>query len=455
VDRIAETSLADAAVVPLSALTGAGIEELLDRLADQIDDVPAPGQDRPRMWVDRSFPVSGAGTVVTGTLLDGELGVDETVEILPIGRTARIRSIQSHEKAHQSVGPGRRVALNLGGIDHDQVMRGHMIGLPDQWDVSRRFAVSLRTARYVDELDQRGAYQLHIGSSSHRVQITGMHAATAMFHVDTDVPVAVGDRFILRDTGRRLVVGGGRVIDPAPGRTAQALVVVRDLDPSTHPDAIATRLLEIRGHDHLSRLSAHSGGGKPVGAVIVGGRAIDLTALEALTRRATELVEKDHADHPLRSGTPLATLAGRLGVEPGIAETLVERSSLLDRIGPDVARAGHRGVLTTDQAASWDRAVNRLAESLAVPAETDLGLDPDVIGLKIRSGELIRIGPGLVYLPEQVEELKECMSTLGDGFSVAEFRDAAGLSRKYAVPILEWSDREGLTVRRGDTRRIR
>jgi selenocysteine-specific elongation factor len=380
--------------------------------------------------------------VVTGTLLDGELEVDETVEILPIGRTARIRSIQSHEKAHQSVGPGRRVALNLGGIDHDQVMRGHMIGLPDQWDVSRRFAVSLRTARYVDELDQRGAYQLHIGSSSHRVQITGMHAATAMFHVDTDVPVAVGDRFILRDTGRRLVVGGGRVIDPAPGRTAQALVVVRDLDPSTHPDAIATRLLEIRGHDHLSRLSAHSGGGKPVGAVIVGGRAIDLTALEALTRRATELVEKDHADHPLRSGTPLATLAGRLGVEPGIAETLVERSSRLDRIGPDVARAGHRGVLTTDQAASWDRAVNRLAESLAVPAETDLGLDPDVIGLKIRSGELIRIGPGLVYLPEQVEELKECMSTLGDGFSVAS-SGCGRLSRKYAVPILEWSDEKG------------
>jgi selenocysteine-specific elongation factor len=111
--------------------------------------------------------------------------------------------------------------------------------------------------------------------------------------------------------------------------------------------------------------------------------------------------------------------------------------------------------LTPEQAAAWEKARERLVADLAVPQEDDLSLDPEVVHLKLRDGELVRVGPGLVYLPEQIETLRSKMASLEDGFTVAQFRDAAGLSRKYAVPFLEWADKEGLTVRRGDIRRIR
>jgi selenocysteine-specific elongation factor len=173
-----------------------------------------------------------------------------------------------------------------------------------------------------------------------------------------------------------------------------------------------------------------------------------------LHSRAMVMVDEEHRSHPLRPGLPMATLAKRLEVQAPVVEALVDRSDQLERIGPDVARVGHSADLSEDQEAAWRQAVTRLGEGLAVPSEEDLDLDPDVISLKLRAGELVRIAPGLVYLPEQVERLERHMSELGE-FTVAQFRDAAGLSRKYAVPILEWSDKEGLTVRRGDLRRFR
>jgi selenocysteine-specific elongation factor len=144
-----------------------------------------------------------------------------------------------------------------------------------------------------------------------------------------------------------------------------------------------------------------------------------------------------------------------LRVDAELAERVVEEAGDLERRGPDVALRNHAEGLSDVQEAAWQRAVERLEQGLAVPNDSDLGLDPELLHLKIRNGELIRVSPELVYLPGQIEELKKTMAGLGEEFTVADFRDAAGLSRKYAVPILEWSDKEGLTVRRGDFRRLR
>lgn len=452
-ERLAGTSLAGAPIVPVSALTGEGIDDLLGELAACLPG-DLPRGDRPRMWVDRSFSVAGAGTIVTGTLLGGRISVENIVEIYPTGATARVRSIQSHEESHESIDPSRRVALNLGGVGHQEIARGHMIGLPGHWETSRRFAATLDKARFVDEIDQRGAYQIHIGSSAHRVAIAGIEHGRAILNLDTDVPMAAGDRFILRDTGRKLVVGGGRILDPRPGRTRKALRDSATIDPGMLPDAIASRLLAIRGIDSLARLKAHSAGGEPSGGIVVGPTAIDEAAMNHLHTRALAMVDEGHRRHPLRPGLPMATVARQLAVDASVVEALVDRSDQLERIGPDVARSGHSVDLDEDQENAWQQTIVRLQEGLAVPSEEDLGLDPDIISLKLRTAELVRIGPGLIYLPEQVEQLKRHMSELGE-FTVAQFRDAAGLSRKYAVPILEWSDREGLTIRRGDTRYFR
>ena len=453
-EKLRGTSLTDAPVLAVSGTTGDGVDALLDSLAGQLPEEPPPN-GRPRVWVDRSFPIPGAGTVVTGTLLGSTLRVGDGVEVLPTGLDARIRGLQSHERAHESLGPGQRVAVNLAGVDHSSIGRGDMIGLTGQWETTTRFAVRLRAARFVDDIEQRGAYQLHIGSSAHRVDLIGLDREAAVMRVDRPLPLAVGDRFILRDTGRQLVVGGGWVVDPAPGRTRHALRDAARASPAETPDEVASRLLAGRRLDRLDRLSAHSGGGQPLGAVTIGDRAIEPGMIEELESAARALVEDEHRAHPLRPGLSMATLAERLGVEAEITEAMVERAAHLERRGPDVAKPDHMPRLGEDQDAAWRRARERLVSSLAVPGVEELGVDPEIIHFKIRTGELVRISEDIVYLPSQIEELKEHMSALGDEFTVAEFRDAAGLSRKYAVPVLEWTDKEGLTVRHGDVRSLR
>ena len=162
-ERLIGTSLENVSIVPVSAISGTGMPELVDSIAGLLPGAAA-SDGRPRLWVDRSFPMAGAGTIVTGTLLGAPLAVEEKVEIYPTGRVARVRGLQSHESSHRTIGPGRRVALNLGGIDHREVARGHMVGMPGHWRTSSRFTASITKARFVDEMNLRGAYQLHIGS---------------------------------------------------------------------------------------------------------------------------------------------------------------------------------------------------------------------------------------------------------------------------------------------------
>ena len=452
-EKLAGSSLDGAMVLPVSATTGRGMDELVNELADLVSGVSPRDLGRPRLWVDRSFSAAGAGTVVTGSLLDGELAVDDPVIVYPQGLNARIRGIQSHEQPVERVGPGRRVALNLARLDRTEISRGDMVGLPGQWESSHRFLVSLQPARYVEELPSRGAYQLHMGSSAHGVTIVGSKGARALLQAERPIPMAVGDRFILRDTGRKLVVAGGRVLDPSPGATREALAT--SVDPDQPPDRIAATLLRIRGSDTLQRLAAHSGGGRPGDAIRAGRVAIDPARFDVLRTRAEKLVRQHHRRHPLRVGVPLATLASRLGLDQEAAEAVVESSEILERRGPDVAVAGRSVELDPSQEDQWKEARRRLAAGLAVPTVAELGLDPELVHLLLRRGDLVRLSDALVFLPDQIEEIRRLLARMPPDFTVADFRDAAGVSRKYAVPILEWADREGLTTRRGDTRNVR
>ena len=453
-DRLAGTSLQDSPIVPVSAKTGEGLDELRQTMTALIASIETPDRGRPRLWVDRSFSVTGAGTVVTGTLLDGGLSVDDPANVYPAGIRGRIRGIQSHERELDHVEPGRRVALNLGAIDSADVRRGDMIGKPDQWEDSARAAVRVRAARYADELDQRGAFQIHLGSAVEQVEIVGLDNDIAVLKLARSLPMAVGDRFILRDTGRKLVVAGGRILDPSPNRTSLALNSSRTIHPDADVNEIATRLLEIRGLESASRLARQTAGGQADGVPTDDWVASHVNA-RRLTDEARHLVERSHGENPLRPGLPMATLAGHLDIPQEIAEVLVDRSPELTRIGPDVSISGRQIEVSQEDEAKWKRARSALDAELTVPVIEELDIDPELLHLKIRTGELVRVSEDLVFLPSQIDQLVEVVRSLPDGFTVADFRDAAGLSRKYAVPILEWTDREGVTVRRGDGRTAR
>lgn len=453
-DHLVGSSLGDAPIIPVSGRTGSGLENLLVALDDLVAGIEPIG-DRPRLWVDRAFSVAGAGTVVTGTLIEGPFRIGEEIVVLPGGARTRIRGIQSHEKDLELAGPGRRIALSLSGVDKTAVPRGSMLGLADQWVVTRRFTARITPARYVDGFPERGSFHVHVGSGAHPAQIRVLEGDLALISIAGGLPLRSGDRFIVRETGRKVVVAGGVVIDPSPPRSRKAILSFPEVDPLGSEDSIATALLSGRGLERTERLEAQSGGGHPQGAIQVGPLWLTAHRFDELSRKALDLAKAHHQEHPLRPGIPIATLGTSLAIPPELVDRIVEDSDSLVRRGPDVAWAEHREEMTEEMSEQWARARDLLSTSLNVPTVAELGLDQELLHLLGRMGHLVRLSADLAYLPEQMTEIREALTRIESPFTVADFRDVTGLSRKYVIPILEWADDQGITMRRGDSRVVR
>ncbi len=447
-DRLEGTSLAGSMVVPMSALSGSGVRELRAELLRLCQRLAPPGGSRPRLWIDRSFSIPGAGTVVTGSLLGGVLDVGDEVRIYPGNDTARIRSLQSHEKDVARALPGTRVAVSLVGPAVSDVGRGVMVAKDGQWRTTDRLVVSIRPARYVEEVTPRGAYQMHIGTVTLNARILKLAADRALISVDRPVAATMGDRFILRDTGRRRVIAGGAVLDPAPSPGSLAA----DLSADEPPDTRAGRLLAIRCMGQLVDITNDSGGGTPLDAVSVGDLVISSAFLKRLVAAAEQRVRLEHDERPMRSGIPMAALPGAMDVPRSVIERAIQGSTLLEVRGPDVALKDHQALLDPVAAAVWEEARSRLSVGMAVPTVAELDVDAELLHLLIRRGDLVRVAESLVYLPDQIEDIITIVARLEAPIGVGDFKDASGLSRKYAVPILEWLDDRGYTVRRAEGR---
>lgn len=462
-EQIAGTSLEGWPIVPVSAVTGEGMDHLAAALAGALTGLGEPrDRERPRVWIDRSFVISGAGVVITGTLTGGGIAVDDHLVVYPGGTPVRVRGLQGHEQKRATIGPGSRAAINLSGIDKDQVPRGAALARAGQLVVSRRLLATLRPVRGLDDLpSDRGAYHLHVGTAAVRARLQTIEGSDrsgiALLHLEDPVPVTMGDRFILRDTGRRAVVAGGRVLDPSPSRRptpTDAAILSASLEGTG--EERATALATVRGRVDIDHLRAASGGGVPANGLIAGQIFISpdraqemIDELERITTRFQDL-------HPLRPGIPKAELASQTGSDRAEIEALIARSG--DRLVDDAATVrtvGFGVTLSADEVEAREGARVLLAESLAVPRASQLGLSPELRHALVRSDDLVRVGPDLVYLPEQITDITERLSMLADGFTVADFRDELGLTRRQAVPLLEWLDAEGWTTRRGNGRIVR
>lgn len=447
-EHLEGTSLEGAPIVPVSAPVGRGLPELVDAL-DSLLPEPVAGSD-PRLWVDRRFTVAGAGTVVTGTLLGGPLRVGDTLVVHPGGTEVRIRSLESHEAAWELVEPHRRVAANLVGAP-EALRRGAMLGRAERWLATDRFTASVRTARYVEELGERGAFHVHVGTAAVPARLRSVGEAT-LVSLAQPLPLRYGDRFIIRETGRRVVVAGGVVLDPEPAGRGKRLRTSIGMPAGLTPAAAAQALLEVRGVERMARLRAHTGAEK-IDGTAVDEWMISPDELERLEERAVAEVASFHRSTPLRPGIPLATLSSRLKVAPELVTRVTADSSRLESDGTVVWLGEHTVALDSRQEEAWRRARAVLEEAgLNAPRSSELPIDAEVIHGLVRSGDLVRISGDLVYLPREAERIEATISSMPDGFTVADFRDALGISRKYAVPILEWADERRLTRRRGDAR---
>ncbi|MGH8875647.1 MAG: SelB C-terminal domain-containing protein, partial [Acidimicrobiia bacterium] len=194
----------------------------------------------------------------------------------------------------------------------------------------------------------------------------------------------------------------------------------------------------------------------PPAGLVADGRAYSELVTRHLIDGALRLVADFHRQNPLRPGIPKASLASRLGATPAAVEALVEKEASLEDRGTVVASAAFSVGRTPQQEEVWDRARRSLREAgWAVPRLSELPLEPELAHALARGGELVRVSEDFAYLPEQIHELTERARSLDDGFTVSEFKDSVGLSRKYAVPLLEWMDANGVTVRTRDRRRAR
>ena len=446
-------------VLEVSAVIGTGMDELRAALVAALEAAgPPPDVERPKLWIDRSFVVAGAGVVVTGTLVGGSIAADDRLVAFP-GGPIRVRSLQSHEESQQRVGPGTRVAANVAGAERNELARGTLLARPDTAVETDRVLIKVVAApNPSEELSDRSAFHVHLGTATVPAGLRFVgEDGYAIVTLDRPLPMVIGDRFVLRDTGRRTVAGGGIVLDPSPPRRPTSDDAERlDEALAGGPDALAAALVSVHGSIDGAALRAATGDGTPADAVAAGDRFTSTGAAARQLGNAVDLVAAYHRDNPLRPGMPSSSLASQLGVDQAQLAALLEQAAgALVAEGATVRSADFEQRLSAGDDTAWEAARSMLSESVAVPRAGQLGLSDELLHALVRRGDLVLVDADLVYLPEQIDVIVASLDDLEDPFTVSTFRDALGLSRRQAVPLLEWLDRSNRTVRDGDVRRVR
>lgn len=433
IEQVEGTFLDGAAVVATDAPTGLGLDDLRAALDNLVAATPtAVDHGRPRLWVDRAFSAKGAGTVVTGTLSGGPLRVDDELAIHPAGTAVRVRSLENHHASHLELPPGSRCAVNLVGAAHDEVVRGDVLVRSDQWHHTAVFDASLQVLERLDHpVSRRGAHVLYLGSGEHpvRMRILGPDAlepgseGSVRIHLPRPLPLLPGDRFVLRESGRSETVGGGEVLDVDPTEKASA----------ARPDRSVDRVVKERGWvdaDELERLTGERR------APDVDRWVVDPEMLHGTLERLRDTVDS----------------VGPLGLELSRLDPF-ERA-VAGLLGDAVIEAGRLVPVGTVDPLADHPFVAALAASPFTPPGPD-GVDRGELRELVRRGDVIEV-EGIFYSTSAIDAAARLAARLlvddPDGFTVSVFREAAGNTRKHAMPLLSYLDGTGVTRRRGDVR---
>jgi len=491
---LAPTFLAEAPIVPVSCRTGDGLTELTTVLDAALATVAPRGATRPlRLPVDRVFQMHGFGTVVTGTVLDGVLAVGDKVRLAPDARIARVRGVQVHSEAAEQVRAGQRAAVNLVGVETQELWRGMTLVHPDGYQPADRLTVELATLeRTAPVLKDRQRLRLHLGADALLARLSLLETTrqepgtTALAQLLLERPCVAlpGDRFVIRSYSPIHTIGGGRVLEVdgtkirrRGGRGADEVRPLSDPDPEVRlshqiarcgREGLATaRLPFATGLDgetaarHVAALVAHG----EVAALGDPPTYFAATLLDDLQDRLASLLADYHRAEPLANEMPRQEIAHRLHLAAGdLLSALLERRPEVVASATGARLASHRVEL--DEQAQRRRAAvlgalgaqpatpptaAELAVHLNIPRPT---LDP-LLALLVRTGDLVRIAPDLHYRADALEEIRAGLvghlQTRGE-IAVPAFKEHHGLSRKHAIPLLEYFDRIGLTRRSGEVR---
>jgi len=471
--QLNRTGLGAVRAVAVSAVTGAGLPELRDALAELVAALPVPDPAAPvRLWVDRSFSIRGAGTVVTGTLPAGTLAAGRELLLTPSLRPARIRGLESMNEPVTSAAGVARVAVNLRGIPADVPARGMALIEAGRWTLTRVLDVRLALSGLAPEMTLPAEMTLHIGSARTRARIRPLGpagaSAIARLTLRDALPLHVGDRVLLRDPGSAgVAITGATVLDPAPPaltRRGAAAAAGRELTAWPDPPS-AGDLLRRHGFLRTAALAAMGVRGDSPGSVRAGDWLADPDRWAALRRRLAEAVAAHARRDPLAVGMPLEAARAALGLpDRALAEALARdadgqlqaEDGYLRPAGP--ATAGPAGPSLPPRVAAAVRAV--LADLAAAPFLApdaarlrELGLDHKAVAAAARAGLLLRVAEQVVLAPGADQRAAGVLAGLPQPFTTAEARQALGTTRRVAIPLLEYLDRAGVTQRLPDDRR--
>jgi selenocysteine-specific elongation factor len=486
---------ADAPIVPTSVVTRHGLDALRATLARELGNTPPPRDiGKPRLAVDRVFTLAGAGTVVTGTLAGGRLQRGQSVVIQPGGHAARIRRIQSHGRDVETSGPGTRTALNLADADSaGGVHRGDVITQPEMGAASACLDVMLEiSARASKPLKDGVRVRVHYGSGNVPAHIalgTGKELAVggrvvAQLRLEAPVYLCAGDHLTLRDWSEQHTLAGAVVLDPDAVRRAfrhearqqwlDRLAASIDR-PAEFVDAHLARDNAVRParafvKTRFSRTDIDTAAEQLVRdgkAIAAGDRLVAAESWTAACRRATQLIDAAHREHPERQGLSLTDLRNTIAKEfpiddlfDALVASLAEQG--FTRAGSNIQRASHRAQLPEPLRAAGETLRRALsARPLEPPSRKDL--TPDAASQRalkflIESGEVVEVSTELVLsaaaVGQATAQVKAFIARHGPA-TVSDLRQSLGSSRRVVVPLLEYLDRTFVTVRRGDKRALR
>ncbi len=494
--------LEGAPVVPVSARTAVGLEELKTALAALAAEVEEKSTDGPfRLPVDRVFSVAGFGTVVTGTLLSGEIGTGDEVEILPSGLTTKVRSVQSHGVKAEKSSAGQRVAVNLQGVDQNDIVRGNVVVPRGAFRTTRavdaRFTYLPSASR---ELKHRATLRLHSATYEVPAQIILLDrdvlqpgdSAFAQLRLKSQVLLLPGDLFILRSSSPQITVGGGLVLDPAPPRrrrrSAQALELIHSLQDGE--DGERLRLLTQESlfsgitRDELvirsglpakrtdSALTALLSEGSIVQMVRDPRIFISQESFAALKANLLAGLEGYLKENPMKEGIGKEELKSHIPRRsdmrffgPVLSALEKEGRALVDR---DLVKIPGRRVADDKAGADLLKAVEDALQAGGMEPPTLKELQQRLrvgekelmehLNLLVRNDRLVKVKNDLFYAPGPLAEirgrLRGYLEEKGE-ITPTEFRELTGLSRKFMMPLLEYFDQEKLTIRVGDKRLLR
>ena len=490
-DTLVGTAFEGCPMAPVSAYTGEGIDDLKAMIDDILNDTETRRDlGRPRLPIDRCFTVSGFGTVITGTLIDGAVAVGQQIELAPSGRQARIRGLQSHKSRLDAAAPGVRLALNLSGISRDDVMRGEVLTNPGWLRPTRRFDANLRMVKgapHALKHNEGVTFHLFTSETTGRVRLLDADRLQpgsegwVQVLLDDPVPMVKGDFFVLRSSEDTL--GGGQIADPNPRRrhrrfAPDVLERLTTLDAGASEDVILT-IADQMGPCDLRTLSQRSNLSEEeilerLGALVEAEEIVALGEMgvqgdavvysrrgwDILRNQAQVALQAYHNQYPLRRGAPPQELRSRLGVSQPVylraAARLVDEGAIVDDNGV-VRTADHRVELSEgQQAAIADYLATLAAEPWSPP--TDRPVDPELLSHLQERGDVVRVNETVVFTAAAYEDMAgrvvEHLNANGS-VTVADARTIFGTSRKYVLPLLEYLDQQRITRRVGDERVLR